>query len=64
MLTKKTEIFEVCNKGIEKTEICRSPTKVEGFKNSDEIFKLHSKNKENAQNKWEGNLIRLKAYKK
>lgn len=49
MLTKKTDIFEVCNKGTEKTEICRSPTKVEGFKNSDEILQLHSKNKENAQ---------------
>lgn len=49
MITKKTEIFEVCNKGTEKTEICRSPTKVEGFKNSDEILQLHSKNKENAQ---------------
>lgn len=49
MLTKKTQIFEVFNKGTEKTEICRSPTKVEGFKNSDEIFKLYPKNKENAQ---------------
>lgn len=43
MPTKKTEIFEVFNKGTEKTEICRSPTKVEGFKNSDEIFKLYPK---------------------